>query len=97
MFLKVRALLSARPAPRTTHVIGSSASTTGKPVLWRNTTSSPRSMLPPPVSTLQRIETATGKSITREPERFRAGVVPEVYDEGQQEWDAEDPLEEAAS
>ena len=47
---------------------------------------------------LQRIESATGKSITREPELFRAGVVVEAYDEGpEEEWDAEDPLEEAAS
>ena len=47
---------------------------------------------------LQRIESATGKNITREPELFRAGVVAEAYDEGpEEEWDAEDPLEEAAS
>ena len=47
---------------------------------------------------LKRIESATGKSITREPELFRAGVVAEAYDEGpEEEWDAEDPLEEAAS
>jgi hypothetical protein len=47
---------------------------------------------------LQRIESATGKSITREPELYRAGVVAEDYDEGpEEEWDAEDPLEEAAS
>lgn len=47
---------------------------------------------------LQRIEAATGKRITREPELFRAGVVAEAYDEGpEEEWDAEDPLEEAAS
>ena len=47
---------------------------------------------------LQRIEAATGKNITREPELFRAGVVAEAYDEGpEEEWDAEDPLEEAAS
>jgi len=46
---------------------------------------------------LQRIEAATGKSITREPELFRAGVVAEAYDEGPEEWDAEEPLEEAAS
>jgi hypothetical protein len=46
---------------------------------------------------LQRIEAATGKSITREAELFRAGVVAEAYDEGPEEWDAEEPLEEAAS
>lgn len=47
---------------------------------------------------LQRIEAATGKSVTREPELFRAGVVVEAYDEGpEEEWDAEDPLEESAS
>ncbi len=46
---------------------------------------------------LQRIEAATGKTITRKPELFRAGVVAEAYDEGPEEWEAEDPLEEAAS
>jgi hypothetical protein len=46
---------------------------------------------------LQRIEAATGKSITREPEMFRAGVVVEAYDEGPEEWDADEPLEEAVS
>lgn len=46
---------------------------------------------------LQRIEAATGKRINRAPELFRAGVVAEVYDEGPEEWDAEEPLEEAAS
>lgn len=46
---------------------------------------------------LQRIEAATGKSITREPEFFRAGVVAEAYDEGPEEWDGEDPVEEAVS
>ena len=46
---------------------------------------------------LQRIEAATGKTITREPGLFRAGVVPEAYDEGPEEWDAEEPLEEAVS
>jgi hypothetical protein len=43
---------------------------------------------------LARIEAATGKTITREPELFGAGVVPEHYDEGPEEWDAEEPLEE---
>lgn len=47
---------------------------------------------------LQRIEAATGKTITREPELFRAGVMAEAYDEGaEEEWDAEEPLEEAVS
>jgi len=47
---------------------------------------------------LQRIEAATGKSITREPELFHDGVVAEAYDEGaEEEWDAEEPLEEAVS
>ena len=46
---------------------------------------------------LQRIEAATGKSITREPELFGAGVVAESYDEGPTEWDAEEPLEEVES
>jgi hypothetical protein len=46
---------------------------------------------------LQRIEAATGKSVTREPELFRAGVVAEAYDEGPEEaWEDEEPLEEAA-
>ena len=38
---------------------------------------------------LQRIEVATGKRITREPELFRPGTVPETYDEGPQEWAAD--------
>jgi hypothetical protein len=38
----------------------------------------------------------SGKSITREPELFRAGVVAEAYDEGPEEWDVEEPIEEAA-
>lgn len=46
---------------------------------------------------LQRIEAATGKTITREPDLFCAGVVVEAYDEGPEEWDAEEPLEEAVS
>ncbi len=46
---------------------------------------------------IHRIEAATGKTIAREPELFRAGVVAEAYDEGPEEWDTEDPLEEAAS
>lgn len=48
-------------------------------------------------SLLERIEAATGKRITRVPELFRAGVAAEAYDEGPEEWDAEEPLEEAAS
>lgn len=46
---------------------------------------------------LRRIEAATGKSITRDPELFQAGVVAEAYDEGPEEWDSEEPLEEAAA
>ena len=46
---------------------------------------------------LHRIGAAMGKTITREPELFRAGAVAEAYDEGLEEWDAEDPLEEAVS
>ena len=46
---------------------------------------------------LQRIEAATGKNITREPELFLAGAVAEVYDEGPTDWDAEEPLEHVAS
>ena len=46
---------------------------------------------------LHRIEVATGKKITREPELFRADVVPETYDEGPQEWGAEERMEVAAS
>ncbi len=46
---------------------------------------------------LQRIEAATGKSITREPELFPAGVVAEAYDEGPEEWDTAEPLEGATS
>ena len=38
---------------------------------------------------LQRIEIATGKKITRAPELFRAGTVPEIYDQGPYEWAAE--------
>ncbi|PYJ79741.1 MAG: hypothetical protein DME22_25000 [Verrucomicrobia bacterium] len=46
---------------------------------------------------LLRIEAATGKNIARQPELFAAGVVAEMYDEGPEEWDAKEPLEEAAS
>lgn len=46
---------------------------------------------------LQRIEAATGKTIAREPDLFRAGTEPEAYDEGPEEWDVEVPLEEEAS
>lgn len=46
---------------------------------------------------LDGIEAATGKTITREPELFRAGVMVETYDEGPEEWDTEEPLEEAVS
>ena len=46
---------------------------------------------------LQRIESATGKNITREPELFGAEAVAEVYDEGPTDWDADEPLEHVAS
>lgn len=46
---------------------------------------------------LRRIEAATGKTVTREPGLFQAGVITEAYDEGPAEWDEEEPLEEAAS
>lgn len=47
---------------------------------------------------LERIEVATGKSIAREKELFQAGVVVEAYDEGlEEDWDAEEPLEETQS
>jgi hypothetical protein len=46
---------------------------------------------------LARIEAATGKTIAREPDLFRAEVVAETYDEGPEEWDSEGPLEEAVS
>jgi hypothetical protein len=46
---------------------------------------------------LQRIEAATGKTVTREPGLFRAGVVAETYDEGPEEWDADEPPQEVAS
>jgi hypothetical protein len=45
---------------------------------------------------LNRIERATGKAIARKPEVFRPGVVTEKYDEGPQDWDAEEPVEDAA-
>ena len=45
----------------------------------------------------QRIEAATGKKVTREPSLFREGVVAEAYDEGPEDWEAEDPPREAAS
>ncbi len=44
---------------------------------------------------LKRIEGATGKTIAREPALFRPGVAAEEYNEGPEEWDAEEPLEEA--
>ncbi len=46
---------------------------------------------------LQHIEAATSKPITREPELFRAGIVPETYDDGPQEWDADGPTQKEAS
>ena len=45
---------------------------------------------------LQCIEAATGKTIAREPELFRADVVPETYDEGPHEWAEQAPIEEEA-
>jgi hypothetical protein len=48
-------------------------------------------------SLLKRIEAATGKTIGWDPALFRTGVVVEAYDEGQEEWDAEEPLEEEVS
>ena len=45
---------------------------------------------------LQRIEAATSKTITREPELFRAGIVPETYGDGAPEWDADGPIEKEA-
>ena len=46
---------------------------------------------------LRRIEIATGKKISREPELFRADIVPEAYDEGLREWGVNELIEEAAS
>ena len=46
---------------------------------------------------LQRIEAATAKSITREPDLFDARVVAESYDEGPTEWNDEEPSKELAS
>ncbi len=46
---------------------------------------------------LQRIEAATGKKITREPELFGADQVPEAYDDGPALWDAEESISEMAS
>ena len=43
---------------------------------------------------LNRIETATGKAITREPALFRAGRLVETYDEGIEDWDSEEPLDD---
>jgi hypothetical protein len=46
---------------------------------------------------LERIEAVTVKQITREPELFRPGAETESYEEGPEDWDAEEPLQEAAS
>ena len=46
---------------------------------------------------LQRIEGATGKKITREPELFRTDVVAESYDDGPVDWNDAGPSEAAAS
>jgi hypothetical protein len=45
---------------------------------------------------IKRVEAATGKNITRTPETFQEGAIVEVYDEGPEEWDGEDPIEEAS-
>lgn len=45
---------------------------------------------------LRRIENATGKNIMRESQLFRADAVTEVYDEGIEEWDTEEPVVEEA-
>ena len=45
---------------------------------------------------LQRIETATSKKITREPELFGGDRVSESYDDGPPQWDA-GPIEDMAS
>lgn len=46
---------------------------------------------------LQRIEAATSKSVTRDTDIFRPGAGAESYDEGPEEWEAEEPLEGATS
>ncbi|MBC7284642.1 DUF262 domain-containing protein [Hoeflea sp.] len=46
---------------------------------------------------LKRIETATGKTIPREPALFRPGAKVETYDDGPEDWEDEDAIEEAAS
>ncbi len=46
---------------------------------------------------LQRIEAAMGKNVTRDPSLFRPGAVPEAYDEGPEDMEAEEPVEEVAS
>ena len=46
---------------------------------------------------LQRIETATGKKITREAELFGEDQVPESYDDGPPLWDAEEAIADLAS
>ena len=46
---------------------------------------------------LQRIETATGKKITREAELFGEDREPESYDDGPPLWDAEEAIADLAS
>ena len=46
---------------------------------------------------LQKIESVTGMTIARDPASFCEGALAEVYDEGTEEWDAEEPVEELAS
>jgi hypothetical protein len=43
---------------------------------------------------LKRIEAATGKTVAWEPELFRSGRPPEVYEEAPEEWEGDEPLEE---
>ncbi len=45
---------------------------------------------------LHRIEAATGKTNVRDPAIFHPGVVADAYDEGPEEWDAEEPLEDVS-
>jgi len=52
---------------------------------------------PPLQDLLQRIETATGKTIPREPALFQPGAEVETYDEGPEDWEDGEALEEAAS
>jgi hypothetical protein len=44
---------------------------------------------------LQRVESATGKKVTRSSDLFREDAVVEAYDEGPEEWDPEDQAEDS--